>query len=244
MSNSDEYRPMMSAERARRLRRWHLDADRRMREELPRRMLYLGLDLRIPEEVFPPGGYGELHPLVRAEVKPSDRVLDMGTGSGISGILAAGTSSNVLAVDINPKALDAAAANAARNGVADRISFKRSDIFDSVDGLFDLIIFDPPFRWFKARDLLELSTADENYAALTRFMKQLRSHLAAGGRVLLNFGTSGDIDYLNALIEQSGMKKQVLASRDLVLDDFAVTYFVFRLTPSPTLPTRGRETKA
>lgn len=199
-------------------------------------MLYLGLDLRIPQDVFPPGGYGELHSLVRAEVKPTDLVLDMGTGSGICAILAAGISSRVVAVDINPRAIEAAAANAERNGLADRIAFKLSNVFDSVEGAFDLILFDPPFRWFKARDLLELSTADENYGALTRFMTQVREHLAPGGRVILNFGTTGDIDYLYALIDRNGLKKEVLASHDLEVDDLTVTYFVFRLTvPAPSV---------
>ena len=221
---------MMSADRARRLRRWHLEGHRELREGLPRRMLYLGLELVIPEDVFWPGTWGQFFPLVRAEVKPSDRVLDMGTGSGIIAILAAQRSSEVVAVDINPKAVDAARANAVANGVADRISFGVSDVFDSVEGAFDLIVFDPPFRWFKARDLLELSTADESYQALTRFMREVRDRLRPGGRILLNFGSSGDIDYLNHLIDEGGFKKATLYSSNLETKDLTVTYYVFRLT--------------
>jgi methylase of polypeptide subunit release factors len=44
----------------------------------------------------------------------------MGTGSGVSAILAARVSSHVLAVDINPKAVECAIANANRNGVKER----------------------------------------------------------------------------------------------------------------------------
>ena len=222
---------MMSAERARRLRRWHLESDKELREGLPRRMFYLGLELLIPEAVFAPGGRGSFHPAVRDEVKSSDRVLDMGTGSGIVAILAAARSSDVVAVDINPKAVEAARANAVLNGVADRIVFSVSDVFAAVEGAFDLIIFDPPFRWFKARDLLELSHTDENYQALTRFMHEVSQRLRPGGRVLLNFGTSGDIDYLYHLIEDAHLKKDVLATDELVTDDLTVTYYVFRLTP-------------
>ena len=236
MGDASAYKPMMSEARAKRLRKWHDEGNRDMRESLPRRMFYLGVELRIPKDVFLPSGGGSFHQLVRDEVKPTDRVLDMGTGSGISAILAAKTASDVVAVDVNPKAVEAAAANAALNGVADRISFHPSDVFDAVEGRFDLIIIDPPFRWFKARDLLELGTADENYRALTRFMMEARDHLRPGGRIVLHFGTSGDIDYLYHLIDLAGFAKETLATEQLTRDDLAVTYYVFRLTPGAAGP--------
>ena len=194
-------------------------------------MFYLDLELLIPKDVFSPGGHGSFHPAVRDEVKPKDRVLDMGTGSGIVAILAAKRSPEVVAVDINPKAVAAASANAVLNGVADRIVFAVSDVFDAVDGTFDLIVFDPPFRWFKPRDLLEMGHADENYRALRTFMREARSRLRPGGRILLNFGTSGDIDYLHHLIEEAQFKKEVLATSGVDTGELSVTYYVFRLTP-------------
>jgi release factor glutamine methyltransferase len=230
MGKAEGYQPMMSQERARRLRRWHRQQHREMQAGLPRRMFYLGLELRIPEDVFPPSGGGAFHRLVRDEVRPSDRVLDMGTGSGINAILAAKTCSDIVAVDINPKAVEAARRNAALNGVADRITFCVSDVFDAVDGTFDLIVIDPPFRWFAARDLLELSTADENYRALTRFLTEAHRYLRPGGRILMNIGTSGDIDYLNHLIEKTGFRKEVLSTEELIRDDLTVTYHTFRLS--------------
>ncbi|WP_220449879.1 hypothetical protein [Nonomuraea longispora] len=45
--------------------------------------------------------------------------------------------------------------------MADRVEIRHSDVFSDVDGLFDLIVFDPPFRWFAARDLFEAATTDE-----------------------------------------------------------------------------------
>lgn len=229
MSDYD-YKPMMSAKRAERLRRWHQEADRELRQGLPKRMLFLGLDIRIPVDVFAPSGSGRFHELVRDEVKPSDRVLDMGSGCGINALLAALSSSEVVAVDLNPKAVEATAANAVRNGLAGRIQTAVSDLFENVDGRFDVIAFNPPFRWFRAHDLFELSTADEGYRALTSFMREVKERLRPGGRVILNFGTSGDIDYLYHLIEQSGLRTEVMSTEEVVADDLVVTYYVFRLT--------------
>jgi len=67
------------------------------------------------------------------------------------------------AVDINPHAVAAARENAARNGVADRVDVRESDVFSVVDGVFDLVVFGPPFRWFAPRDWLEVATTDANY---------------------------------------------------------------------------------
>jgi release factor glutamine methyltransferase len=73
-------------------------------------------------------------------------------------------------------------------------------VFSTVDGTFDLIIFDPPFRWFAPRDLLEAASADESYRALTTFFLSARHHLAPNGRMLVFFGTSGDLGYLQQLM--------------------------------------------
>lgn len=99
-----------------------------------------------------------------------------------------------------------------------------------VDGTFDLIVFDPPFRWFRPCDLLEMSFTDENYRTLTRFMSEVRDRLNPGGQLLLFFGTSGDMTYLRHLIDRSGLRADTIASRDLTKDGITVTYCTFRLT--------------
>jgi release factor glutamine methyltransferase len=95
----------------------------------------------------------------------------------------------------------------------------------------DLIVFDPPFRWFAPRDLLETATADENYQAMTTFFRNARQHLSDRGRMLIFFGTSGDLACLEQLIEEEGFQSEVLVSQDLTKDGWRIDYFTFRLTP-------------
>lgn len=72
--------------------------------------------------------------------------------------------------------------------------------------------------------------ADENYRALTRFMTEASAYLNPGGRILLFFGTSGDIGYLERLIESNGFTRETVATRELAKDGSTVTYCTLRLT--------------
>lgn len=199
--NDAEHRPMVSAEYAERIRQWHEIAYQQGRAE--RRsgetFEYLGRTIVVPPDVMPVTRVSHLlGAAVLAEVRADDRVLDMGTGSGVNAILAASKSTDVVAVDINPLAVEAARGNAERNGAADRIDVRHGDVFDTVDGRFDLMVFDPPFRWFAPRDLFERASTDENYTAMTTFFRNAKRFLTPTGRMLIFFGSSGDLPYLKS----------------------------------------------
>ena len=230
-----DYEPMMGAADVERIRWWH---ERAMAEGAAlaasqpiRTFDYLGLTLVIPAEVHPINPVSHLlGEAVLTEARPGERVLDMGTGSGVNGILAATNGAHAVAVDVNPYALDAARANADRNGVADRVDVRESDVFAGVEGVFDLIVFDPPYRWFTPRDVRELAATDTNYRAMTEFFAQARQHLTPSGRMLIAFGTSGDIVYLRRLIGENGFDATVVASLAGDRDGVPVEYFTFRVT--------------
>jgi methylase of polypeptide subunit release factors len=74
-------------------------------------------------------------------------VADIGTGSGILALAAARAGATVVALDINPKAVNAATDNARANGLSDRVTAVRSDLKSALAPgfLFDVIISNPPF---------------------------------------------------------------------------------------------------
>jgi len=176
---------------------------------------------------------------VLAASGPGRRVLDMGTGSGVNAVLAASRGAEVVALDINPRAVAAASANLERHGLAGRASVRQGDVFEGIEGEFDLVVFDPPFRWFAPRDDLEAAMTDEGYGAMTRFFRQARAHLAPGGSMLIFFGTSGDLGYLRRLWEEEGFAAEVLAHQEYVREGETVGYFTFRVTAGPAARAPG-----
>ena len=73
-------------------------------------------------------------------VKGGERVLDIGTGSGILAIAALKLGAAVAeGVDIDPVAIRTAGENAALNGVADKLTVLVGDLSDKASGKYDII---------------------------------------------------------------------------------------------------------
>src|SRR5882762_3392918 len=122
------YQSTVTKAYAERIREWHENAYQERKAEGAggdEIFHYLERVFVVPPEVMPITRVSHLlGQAVLDTVREGDRVLDMGTGSGVNAILAASKSADVVAVDINPRALEAAKNNAERNGVADRIDVR------------------------------------------------------------------------------------------------------------------------
>lgn len=94
------------------------------------------------DEVYPPSE-DTLLLLDAIEVKRGQKVLEIGTGSGYIAIHCALQGADVTATDISELAIKNAMQNAYVNNV--KINFIVSDLFEKIDGKFDIIIFNPPY---------------------------------------------------------------------------------------------------
>lgn len=146
------------------------------------------------------------------EGTPPDRLLDLGTGSGIIAVtlLAQWPEAQGVATDTSAAALDVAGRNAARHGVAGRLDLQRADWFDGIEGGFDLIVSNPPY--IAAREMPGLAPEvrlHDPHAALTdgadgltacrAIVARAGAHLRPGGRILLEIGPTQGHDVCTLL---------------------------------------------
>jgi hypothetical protein len=74
------------------------------------------------------------------------RVLDLGAGCGVQGLLAAGGATEAVLSDVDARSLRVAAFNAELNEVAHRVTLRCGDLYQAVVGeRFDLIVILPPY---------------------------------------------------------------------------------------------------
>ena len=108
------------------------------------------LALETAPGLFSPGHVdrGTLAMLSRARFEPGMKVMDLGCGCGVVGIVAAKKcgADGVWLADIDPAAVDVARQNALSNGVPG-VHLAVSDGFEAVDAAgFDLILCNPPYQ--------------------------------------------------------------------------------------------------
>lgn len=147
---------------------------------------------------------------------PYQRILDLGTGSGILAVTLAAEwpEARAIAVDISSEAIEVATKNATAHEVASRVNFIVSNWFDAVSGQFDLIVSNPPY--ITADEMNELSPDVRNwepFLALTPGGDGLDSYriisamldqfLAVDGLALFEIGHTQGTDVV-AIFKDSG----------------------------------------
>ncbi|TCS60568.1 methyltransferase [Varunaivibrio sulfuroxidans] len=122
-------------------------------------------------------------------------VLDLCCGSGIHAIAMAAQNNRVTSADIDPAAVALTNLNARLNGVAHNVRCVRSDLFDAVDGAYELIVTKPPCQ--PVPDFLtDYPRAgrggDDGLAIMRRVLEDCPRYLSRGGRLLSILQLLGD----------------------------------------------------
>jgi release factor glutamine methyltransferase len=124
-------------------------------------------------------------------------VLEIGTGTGIIGIMLARSGASVLATDINHAAVDNARLNVARHNLENVMSVRWGHLFEvlRIDERFDYIFWAHPFNnWpVPVGDMLLRSGMDHNYNDFREYVTCARNYLMPGGKLLLGTGDSADL---------------------------------------------------
>jgi ribosomal protein L3 glutamine methyltransferase len=167
---------------------------------------FMGLPFHVDERVLVPRSplgeliQGGLQPWLGN--KPVGRILDLCTGSGCIGIAAASVfeEAEVDLADISADALDVAAVNIDYHEVGDRVSTIRSDVFDGLEGRYDVILSNPPY--VDADDIadmpaeyghepeLGLAAGGDGLEIAHRILARAADYLNPGGLLIVEVGNS------------------------------------------------------
>lgn len=167
---------------------------------------FMGLPFHVDDRVLVPRSplaeliQGGLQPWLGN--KPVDRILDLCTGSGCIGIAAASVfeDAEVDLADISTDALDVAAVNIDYHEVGDRVSTVRSDVFDGLEGRYDVILSNPPY--VDADDIadmpaeyghepeLGLAAGGDGLDIAHRILARASDYLNPGGLLIVEVGNS------------------------------------------------------
>ena len=114
-----------------------------------------------------------------------DLAFDIGTGTGLLAIILAQRGvKQVVATDLNPRALACAADNLQRLELAS-VALQQADLFPTQQPLANLIVCNPPWLPAKPSSPLEYAVYDAKSAMLRGFLQDAGKHLAPQGEVWL-----------------------------------------------------------
>jgi hypothetical protein len=149
--------------------------------------------------------------------RPTGATLDLGSGNGMQGILAAPFSRHITTTDLNPRAEEFTAFNASLNGI-DGVECLTGDTFETVKGRkFDLILANPPFFVTPSSGTMYCENNLELDKYCERVIREAPAFLNEGGYLQMVFEwvqMSGQLwqDRLSGWLHDNGCDAWVLRS--------------------------------
>ncbi len=179
--------------------------------------MFEDIDIGYSDSVYPP--YEDSVLLAKVAVQQcSGDVLEIGCGSGIVCISLAkqNPKTKIIAVDINPNAIEDAKKNAKNNNV--KIDFRISDLFEKVGGKkFDFILFNPPYlpttktQKIKSELNFAFDGGKSGLDTVFRFLQDAKKYIRKNGRILIIVSTKQNVSKLDKKINQLGCEFKIVA---------------------------------
>lgn len=190
-----------------------------------------GLDLVIAPGVLHPRHFASSRVMAEyllAQDLSGITLADLGTGSGLLGLIAARGGATVSAIDINPASVVCARENAARNGLGDRVQVVLSDVLQALpaEARFDLIVTNPPFYPRTPRDLPDHAfAAGDRHRFFEDLAADLPGRLSARGSLLVVHSSDTDFAPIATLLESRGLAGSVVLVRRGFFETLTVRRF-------------------
>ena len=154
----------------------------------------------------------------KMKINKNDKVLDMGTGCGILAIIAAKIAAKIIAVDINPYAIESAKKNAEMNSIIGEIDFRKGDLFKPIkeNERFNLILFNSPYlpsepdkenSWINKA----WSGGKDGRQIIDQFIKDAPDYLLPKGRILLVQSSLSNIQKTLETLKNLDFKTKIVA---------------------------------
>ena len=192
---------------------------------------FMGLRFKVtPDVLIPRQDTETLVEEALKAAKPGMNILDMCTGSGCVLIsILKNVDAKGIGYDISKQALNVAKENAKRNHVV--CEFERSDLFENVDGTYDIIVSNPPYiptevihtlmpevKEFEPMEALD--GMEDGLHFYRRIVREAKEHLAKGGYLMLEIGHDQGAS-VSEMLEYGGYA-EVRVIKDLARNDRVV----------------------
>ena len=161
----------------------------------------------------------------KMDIQNTDVVLEVGTGCGIIAVMAAKTAKKVVAVDLNPFAVECATRNAKANKVTENLQVRQGDMFESLkeDEQFTVILFNSPYLPSEPDE--EKTWIGKAWAGGTdgrqiieRFIADVSKFLLPEGRILLVQSSLSDPDKTVQMFKEIGLKASVIGEEKFAFE--------------------------
>jgi len=189
--------------------------DQSQREAFPYTVYQCGKAFTVLRNVFSPKYLPACELFAKMLLfRPVERFLEVGTGIGVTAIMAAyAGASRVVATDVNPAAVENTRQNIALHALSEIIDVRQGSLYEPLrpNETFDLIFWNIPFLLVPPTaqlTLLQCAVADPSYHAAARFLREGRAYLTPGkGRLMFGFSsTIGNVPVLRQVARSSGIR--------------------------------------
>ncbi len=203
-------------------------------ERAPYYVRVFGRQFLVRPGIFSPKYFEDTEFFVReVKVRPNESFLEIGSGCGAVCITKSLEGARpVVAVDINPIAVETTRDNASAYLTAGSVTVYEGNLFGPLPKgqRFDTIFWNVPFACIDdtpTLSLLERSVIDPFYFHLCQYIKESRSYLNPGGRLLIGFSnTLGYVKWLRKLLVQYGFRYKIVA-RTNAMETNPVTFELY-----------------